>query len=1129
MQNFPLGGCDKICGERLDCGHACDRPCHATDEFHQHGKCPKIPQFLSECNNDCDKILNCGHPCSKKCRERCQCNTTIEVELSCKHRVSILCPKKEQPPRCVEKCSRWLQCGHECPGLCHEECSTCPCKRLVEKRLPCDHKQILPCHFDPRDIICQELCHKQCIRGHPCQQQCHFGVPCEDCRVMVNMIIPSCSHNIEMPCSLDPSAIVCKKPCERVRGCGHPCRDICGKNCEARPCAKMITTTLPCGHTATLACNKKPETYKCKIIVVVDLPCGHKKTMDCYANNAGLENVLCNERVEKELSCKHKVVLPCHANPEEYKCKKKVTLEMSCGHTKSVICSIATAGTQGLSCMVLMTRKLPCEHEVTIPCCENAEKYSCREKVNVTLPCGHNRRVECSKERKALEDEKCDAKCDAMVKKTLLCGHEKEVQCFLKPEEFFCDAPCEQVLSCEHPCRGRCSDDCSKLKCAVTVEKDLACGHHKINCLCSEDVSHMVCPNKCKRKLPCRHNCVRKCSEKCSDFQCKVMVVKKLDCPGKHYRRMPCFKDPTNVVCLKRCRRKLDCGHPCKGTCGQPCESVRCMGKVEMTFPCGHKKWLSCFQRKVAICRVTCRRPKGSCEHLCEGLCGEPCSKYPCNVPVTKTLRCGHKIEMRCCHNPEYVRCPAVCGAELQCGHRCSGTCNDCQQRDSHEICQNPCSRFLVCLHRCRATCCEPCPPCVSTCSRRCPHEKCKKHCSKPCKPCRQPCTWSCPHYQCNNLCGEECDRPRCDAPCPKMLPCGHPCIGLCGENCPNLCAVCNAKKLSSMLTDQRGNKKEPVRCLQLFDCGDIIKVEEMDAWMMRQQSSDVQLMHCPRCSTAITFSYRYGTLIKRTLKNIENVKAQVQELAVEVSNSVHLIGKDLRHLKFDVKKLKFPQTVLRALQPFPRNARQRHERSILLLFTLKNHLMILQQALATRQVLANVHTVQSYFKPQMKVDELSNVTKDALENIKEYLEHPRLDLKALSQVHEHSRKFFLFSHVLEAQTEAAKHHTTFTRGGKTRLNLARDRFAVFLQGNDEALDLQWLREVVNLLRREVHLRPPPPEETTDFVNFPGCQRGVWKLCDQGHVYFTGRIVRGGEDIPVGSEGCTRCSAIDSD
>ena len=325
------------------------------------------------------------------------------------------------------------------------------------------------------------------------------------------------------------------------------------------------------------------------------------------------------------------------------------------------------------------------------------------------------------------------------------------------------------------------------------------------------------------------------------------------------------------------------------------------------------------------------------------------------------------------------------------------------------------------------------------------------------------------------------------------------------------------------MLRDGRVNKTEPTRCLQLFDCGHIITVKTMDDWMLRQQSSDVQLMHCPRCSTSITFSYRYGNLVKRTLKNVDHVKAQVHELTVEVSNSVRVLGKDLRHLKFDAEKLKFPQTVLRFMQFFPRNVRM-DESSILFLFMAKNHLTILKKAQATQQVLENVHTAQGIYTQQGDMEQLENITTKAIESIKEYLEQPQLNLKTLCQVLEHTRKFFLFSHVLEAQMEAAKQQAPFSRTANNRLKVAYNRFRKFLQGNDHSLDLEWLRATVHLLRTELHLAPLPPEETEDFANFPGYQKGVWKTCDQGHVYFTAWIVRDGKNILVGYEGCSRCT-----
>ena len=999
-----FGGCMMTCGQRLDCGHACDKPCHVSDVYHdpkhEEGQCIKLcfkccpnehqcqekchyprpchdcyeviwrtvppcgheqpvpcsvdpakfsctlkcqkvlkcghnctntcgescttqckvkcikrlsckhekrmacfrdPTLETDCNSNCEKILACGHPCAKQCKEQCQCNTEVIVQLPCDHRRRVLCHKKDSPFQCVQRCRRKLDCGHDCPGICLEECGKKKCKEEVDKVLPCGHQRGVPCYLEPKDafcgapcqrtlecghkcslvcgrlcheVECQELCQTKCERGHACQLRCHFGFPCGDCMVEINTTIPKCKHSIKVPCYIDPASLQCKKPCDRLNVCGHPCRGICSRKCESRPCKEIVDKTLPCGHVATLPCHKNPEKYKCKEIITVHLPCGHNQQLLCHIAKANEQNILCNEKVKKELRCKHKLTLPCYKNPEECKCRKRVDIQLPCGHMKSLVCSTVTADLQNVYCMVKITEKLPCKHEVTIPC-HSRQVHCCQVEVQTDLACGHKKLTTCSKMRDELRSETCDAK----VKRKLRCGHEKEMKCSDNQEEVFCDLPCDRFLSCGHPCPQKCGDDCASFKCAARVQKDLACGFHWVNCLCSDDVSQIVCANKCTKNLPCGHLCPGKCSEDCNEFTCCKMVFKHLDCAGKHSKKMPCSEDPRSVICEEDCTKNLDCGHPCPGLCSQQCERVRCKRKVQKTFSCGHNASVQCFQTEIATCMAPCRRRKSSCKHICKGICGKDCSNYPCKVTIVKTLLCGHKIQILCSQSADDVQCPDSCGAKLQCGHQCSGICGDCQQRGSHEFCQRPCGRLLVCSHRCTAKCSEPCPPCTRKCGRCCPHGKCKKPCSGLCDTCTEPCTWSCPHYQCNNLCGEECDRPRCDAPCPKKLSCRHPCIGLCGENCPTLCAVCHSKKPSSMSVDGRGNKTDPARCLQLFDCGHVIKVEEMDRWMTRQLGNNGQLRQCPKCSTPITFSYRYGNIIKRALKNIENVKNRVHEI----------------------------------------------------------------------------------------------------------------------------------------------------------------------------------------------------------------------------------------------------------
>ena len=1350
--DITFGGCKMPCGERLVCGHACETPCHVSDQFHKKGQCSKFcfmkcssndhqcqyrchhprscppcllhvlktvpqcghkqpvpcsidpekfscpvkcekilkcghncqeacgnlctqrckvdckkalpcghekslpcfkdPLLYKRCNSKCIKVLECGHPCSRTCNQRCQCNTKVEVELPCGHRKQLLCPEKDRPQQCAERCRRTLKCGHDCPGMCHEDCDVQKCESIVIKFLPCGHQQSVPCHLDPKkafcyapcqrqldcghrcssvcgrvchEVRCEEVCQKKCERGHACQRRCHFGSSCNDCVEVVNMTIPTCGHSINMPCHVDPSSLRCKKPCERVRICGHHCKNICSSKCEARACKELVKTTLQCGHEATIPCHKDPTKYKCEAIVEVCLSCGHKTSLACHVAKANEQKILCNVKVEKELLCKHKLTLPCHKNPKECKCKKKVDVQLSCGHMTSLICSSMSADLKNVSCKVKMKRRLSCDHEITIACYKNPMEHVCEEETEITLSCGHKKPTTCSKARHGQHGEICDAKvmrrlhcgherkmlcsdnpmeyvceeeveitlscghkkvitcsksrhgqqgaicgqlcsdnpmehvceeeveiilscghkklmtcfkarheqqgaiCDKKVTTILPCGHEKKIFCSDNPGEAFCDAPCERRLPCGHLCTKKCGDDCASFKCAVRVQKLLACGFHEINCLCSDDVFQMICPKGCKRKLSCGHKCPGKCSEDCSQLKCQKVVVKPLNCAGRHSLKMPCSDDPNTVKCEERCIKKLDCGHPCPGLCSQKCERLKCMRRVEKTFPCGHKEPLQGFQSKTATCRERCHRQKSSCKHICKGICGEDCSKYPCDVQVVKTLSCGHKIKMRCSRPVGDVQCSAACEKNLPCGHQCSGTCDDCRQSGSHELCEHPCGRLLVCSHRCKATCYEPCPPCDRKCNRRCPHGQCKKRCAQPCEPCRRPCTWSCPHYECKNLCGEECDRPRCDAPCPKKLPCRHPCIGLCGENCPTVCAICHPKKLSSMLADGRGNKMEPIRCLQLFDCGHIVKVEEMDSWMHRELGNDGPLRRCPKCSTSITFSYRYGNIIKTALKNIENVKKTVHEVVYEEITSASLLLRQ-RYLRNDVAKLKFPPMVLRVVQSYS-NTRNRLDwlqafgRFAIFIFILKNHLFILQQAQNTDEVLKKALIgLRGSSQQQVELKELWNDTKDAIEKIKVYLEEPQLDLKTLSQVFEQTRKFFLFSQVLEAQSKAMMRQVPLSTSGTTRLRLACHRFRVFLKGNDDVLDLEWLRETVNLSRTEMRLPLLTLEEAKDFANFPGYQRDVWKSCDQGHVYFTGWMVRRGEDIPVGSEGCSRCA-----
>ena len=1172
--------CNNDCKKVLECGHPCKKrckdECQCNEEITIQLPCKHMRRVLChkkhdsfQCMERCRRILDCGHECPGICFEDCRedlCKVTVIKELPCGHQQSEPCNVDPKSAFCYNPCKRPLECGHKCPSICG-----CPCK----------------------EVKCEELCQTKCARGHACQKLCHLGRPCDACMVVDSMPLPTCGHTVEKLCHIDPKSIRCDKPCQRLRTCGHPCLSICSKKCEAQPCTLPTSKMLPCGHEVVLPCHKNPSKYKCTERIEVNLPCGHKMHCECRVAQGAEKKPLCNEKVEKELPCKHKATLPCHKKPDDCKCKKKVDVELSCGHTKSLVCFSLKKDLQNASCTVKTTRKLPCGHETLLRCYINPEEHSCQEEVQLTLSCGHEKLTTCSEMKNELRKGECNEMvtmklpcghekqmtcserqkgniCDAPSDRFLLCeeevqlvlscghrkltscskmrnelakdecnekltmklpcGHEKKVECSQgRKGNIFCNAPCDRFLPCEHRCQKKCGENCASFKCAVEVQKDLACGFHKVSCPCSENVSQVVCKKRCQRRLSCGHVCQGKCAEECSRYKCNKKVLKPLNCAGGHSLQMKCSDNPEDVKCKEKCNRKLGCGHRCPGLCSEKCENMRCTNRIEDKFPCGHKmENVRCFERKTATCTAPCQRQKSSCKHRCKGVCGKDCSNYPCEEVVNKFLSCGHNIEMRCKHPIDEVQCPAECKAKLPCGHNCTGKCYECQERGSHEFCQHQCGRLLICLHRCNAVCGEPCPPCDKKCAKSCPHGKCKRRCSQLCDSCTEPCTWSCPHYQCKNLCGEECDRPPCNAPCPKKLPCQHPCIGLCGENCPTLCAICNAKKLSSTIAAKGSAKKEAMRCLQLLDCGHIISVEEMDAWMVRKLGDHVQLLQCPRCSTSITFSYRYGNIVKRMLKNVENVKTQIEQLEVEVSDAVIRLAKDIGAIqKYDVKHRKsFEQANLdfvRSIQwkwnPFnlPRG-----NRSSVFKFTFKNHLMILQQVTNTEDVLANIKAhreVSEPWKPAIK---------DAMNNIREDLENPELDLESLSQIHEQAKKFFLFSQVLKVQDIALMHRISLSGNGVDRKMSAHIRFKKFLKGNDDILDIDWLETIVNLLRKEVKLEPMP-KEAQDFANFPGYRTDVWKLCEKGHAFCIRRIVRRGKSILVGSDGCTLCTVKESD
>uniref|UniRef100_A0A8C1SPB0 Zinc finger, NFX1-type containing 1 n=1 Tax=Cyprinus carpio TaxID=7962 RepID=A0A8C1SPB0_CYPCA len=413
------------------------------------------------------------------------------------------------------------------------------------------------------------------------------------------------------------------------------------------------------------------------------------------------------------------------------------------------------------------------------------------------------------------------------------------------------------TLSCQnHPDKqilASCSDDfrgAPEGGCNQPCQFRLDCGHVCTRMCHPYDVEHKEykCMKYCQKVLcDLKHKCTRLCYEECGECQ---VPLDKIIPSCQHSQRVPCHLDPAKFVCQEPCQKTLPCGHPCKAACGESC-TAQCKVRVQMQLKCGHVQ-------------------------------EEPC--FISSDPKRNTY------------------CRTKCGTTLECGHLCPGTCHGCCQGRLHKACNHKCQQTLVCSHQCREPCVRDCPPCSVRCENRCVHSACNKTCGQPCAPCNEPCEWQCPHHSCTKLCHEPCDRPPCSVPCNNTLPCGHRCIGLCGDPCPNKCRICHKDEVTEIFF---GNEDDPDACfIQLDDCKHLFEATGMDQYMNLDEDQGaeldqraIRLKDCPRCRTPIRRNLRYGTHINRSLAAIEMVKEKINGVSDVVKQQqealrLQLLGK---------------------------------------------------------------------------------------------------------------------------------------------------------------------------------------------------------------------------------------------
>ncbi|PSN54493.1 hypothetical protein C0J52_05539 [Blattella germanica] len=548
---------------------------------------------------------------------------------------------------------------------------------------------------------------------------------------------------------------------------------------------------------------------------------------------------------------------------------------LACGHHCKKICHVIDREHNNYNCPVTPCDKVMCVlgHKCKKSCFEDCGP--CLVIVQRNLPCGHEVHLPC-------HENYLDYKCTVRVKKVIPdCKHENEMDCWMNPSKFTCLVPCTSRLDdCGHTCR---------LKCHVNKDPD----HLDYKCKKPCPLTNAQCSKD--------HPCTKRCYEECG--LCEEIVVKESPACG-HKNKMPCHLDPIQFDCLDKCERTMKCGHKCKNSCYEPCDG--CNVVVEKTIPdCGHKIKLRCSTvPERSMCRKPCERTL-DCGHTCKLECGKTC-EIECKefVESHTVAGCGHVVQLPCykragiqSNSEELLSyCRMKCNADLQCGHKCLGTCYDCLQGRIHVPCKMNCGRILICGHKCGTPCASSCPPCNKKCEMRCYHNRCNKTCGQPCTPCSEKCNWICEHYKCTKRCSEPCNRPPCEHPCKKKLKCGHPCIGFCGEPCPRLCRICNKEEVTTI---KLGSEDEDdARFVLLEDCSHIVEARDLEYWLLVSNKGEITIAQCPLCKTTIKRNRRYSNIIKERYKAICEVKTKVFGEKKRIMNSRNVYFQKIRPWK---------------------------------------------------------------------------------------------------------------------------------------------------------------------------------------------------------------------------------------
>lgn len=206
----PNGGCTRLCGYRMNCGHSCPLMCHPYDIEHK-----SLP---SQCSEPCMKVppeCTKGHRCLNLCKEPCgPCNEQVGSFqfLECRHWLDSVICHDVRDKAAIEKLSRrcksevvhkFSSCGHEVKTTCANATSERPCcpERCEGKAENCGHPCKNRCGECDGNHECNSVCERTLFCAHVCGRKCHSPGDCWPC---------------EKPCVVSCSHSRCPKKCKKV-------------------------------------------------------------------------------------------------------------------------------------------------------------------------------------------------------------------------------------------------------------------------------------------------------------------------------------------------------------------------------------------------------------------------------------------------------------------------------------------------------------------------------------------------------------------------------------------------------------------------------------------------------------------------------------------------------------------------------------------------------------------------------------------------------------------------------------------------------------------------------------------------------------------------------------------------